>query len=385
MSIFHAPSTIVFGGGSRHELAEQIRFLSVGKVLIVSDEYLHRSGMLDQFTDHLERERIRTTIFSGVQPDPTIQNIQDGLDVLRSSAAEAIVAIGGGSAIDVAKIIGVAAVNSGPVQNLEGSNKIAVAGLPLVAIPTTSGTGSEVTKVAVIADPDRKVKMMILDPKLMPRTAIVDFELTMSMPAALTAHVGVDTFTHGLEAYVSAKANAMTDPIAKSCMRLTAKHVVDAWRDPGNRAAREAMSLAACQGGMAFTNSSVCLVHGMSRPLGALFHVPHGLSNAVLLPTVTRFSLPGAKERYGQAARLVGWAAQDSSDEIACNALVDGLENLNKQLQVPRLRDCVSVSEASFESVLKKMAADALQSGSPRNNPIVPTAEQIADLYRQAW
>jgi len=341
--------------------------------------------MLDQFTDHLERERIRTTIFSGVQPDPTIQNIQDGLDVLRSSAAEAIVAIGGGSAIDVAKIIGVAAVNSGPVQNLEGSNKIAVAGLPLVAIPTTSGTGSEVTKVAVIADPDRKVKMMILDPKLMPRTAIVDFELTMSMPAALTAHVGVDTFTHGLEAYVSAKANAMTDPIAKSCMRLTAKHVADAWRDPGNRAAREAMSLAACQGGMAFTNSSVCLVHGMSRPLGALFHVPHGLSNAVLLPTVTRFSLPGAKERYGQAARLVGWAAQDSSDEIACNALVDGLENLNKQLQVPRLRDCVSVSEASFESVLKKMAADALQSGSPRNNPIVPTAEQIADLYRQAW
>ena len=252
-------------------------------------------------------------------------------------------------------------------------------------MPTTAGTGSEATKVAVITDTSRQVKMMILDQKLMPSAAIVDFELSMSMPAALTAHVGVDTLTHGIEAYVSKKANAMTDPLAMSSIRLTSRHLLTAFQEPGNRPARAAMAVAACHGGMAFTNSGLCLVHGMSRPVGALYHLAHGLSNAVLLPAVTRFSLDGAMARYAEVARAMGLAGAGDGDENAARSLVDGLEKLNRDLSIPRLGECIPAGRERFESTLAKMAGDALASGSPGNNPVVPTAEQIVALYREAW
>jgi alcohol dehydrogenase class IV len=227
--------------------------------------------------------------------------------------------------------------------------------------------------------------MMMLSAHLMPTVALVDYELSLSMPKPLTAHVGVDTLTHGIEAYVSKKANGMTDPIALSCIALVAGSLLTAWREPDNRAAREAMALAACQGGIAFSNASVCLVHGMSRPLGAVYHVPHGLSNAVLLPTVTKFSLPGATTRYATVARIMGLAGGGDDDATAGRKLVDGLELLNEALEIPSLRECVKVGRAKFDQSLEKMAADALASGSPQNNPVAPTAEQIVALYREAW
>src|SRR5256886_13919385 len=174
----------------------------------------------------------------------------------------------------------------------------------------------------------------------MPAVAIVDYELTMSMSKPLTAHVGVDALTHGIEAYVSSKANPLTDPVALSSIKKMHANLKTAWMDPGNAQAREAMSVAALQGGLAFTNSSVCLVPGMSRPLGLLFHLPDGLSNSVLLPTVTRFSWPGSKARYAEFARAMAVAPAKSSDESACEALTEWLEQLNADLQVPRLRDC---------------------------------------------
>jgi alcohol dehydrogenase len=280
-------------------------------------------------------EGISVTIFSGVQPDPTDTNVHSGLRALRDCAGEAIMAVGGGSVLDAAKIIGVAATNTEPISAFQGYSRIPRPGLPLIAIPTTAGTGSEATKVAVITDTHRLVKMMILDPKLMPRVSIVDYELSMTMPQHLTAYVGVDTLVHGIEAYVSKKANAMTDPLALSCIRLTARHLLAAQKQPENRAAREAMAVAACQGGMAFTNSSVCLVHGMSRPIGAVFHLPHGLSNAVLLPTVTKYSIAGAPERYSQVAREMKLCAENANDQAAGRALVEGLEQLNAQLGIP--------------------------------------------------
>jgi len=257
--------------------------------------------------------------------------------------------------------------------------------VPLIAIPTTAGTGSEVTKVAVITDTDRDIKMMLLDAHLAPTAALVDYELSMSMPPALTAHVGVDTLTHGVEAYVSRKANAMTDPIALSCICLVAANLETAWREPHNRVARETMALAACQGGMAFANSSVCLVHGMSRPLGAVFHLAHGLSSAVLLPTVTRYSLPEAAARYATIARVMGYATPETADELAGEALARELEQLNVHLGVPRLREIGGIEQHRFEAMLGKMAEDALASGSPQNNPVVPTASDIVELYRWAW
>jgi alcohol dehydrogenase len=266
-----------------------------------------------------------------------------------------------------------------------GRHKVPRAGLPVIAIPTTAGTGSEVSKVAVITDPVNDVKMMMLDAHLLPAVALVDFELTLSMPAPLTAAVGVDTLTHGIEAFVSKLANPLTDPVSLACIANVAQHLETAWREPSHRAAREGMMLAATQGGMAFSNSSVCLVHGMSRPLGALFHVAHGISNAMLLPTVTRFSIAGALARYATVARTMGLATPSDSDAAAAEALVKGLEALNARLRIPRLRDHPRMAEQKFFSLLEKMAGDALASGSPQNNPVVPTAAQIVELYRAAW
>jgi alcohol dehydrogenase class IV len=382
---FDIPSSILFGAGSRFRLGKELIKLGVPRTLVVTDQRLRDTGTMADFEAQLKDDGIGATIFSDVQPDPTDRNVTAGLERLRASNAEAIVAIGGGSVIDAAKIIGVAATNPGPLSAFQGYHKIPNHGLPLIAIPTTAGTGSEATKAAVITDTARMVKMMILDVKILPRIAIVDYELSLTMPAALTAHVGVDTLAHGIEAYVSKKANGMTDPLAISCIQLTSCHLLAAQTEPDNRRAREAMALAACQGGMAFSNSSVCLVHGMSRPIGAVFHLPHGLSNAVLLPAVTRFSIPGAPERYAHISRQMAFCGSSATDEDAGEALIKGLERLNAELGIPKLRDVLRNDRSAFEPHLKKMAEDALASGSPQNNPVVPTADEIMDLYRCVW
>jgi len=379
------PSTILVAAGASQQLATQAARLGGRRALLVTDATMVASGLAQRCVDQLAAANIPATIFSGVKPDPTDENVRDGLVLLRKTNCDLVIGLGGGSPMDAAKVIAVAATNDAPLREFAGYHRIARAGLPLVCIPTTAGTGSEVTKVAVITDTERDVKMMMLDVHLLARVALVDFELSLTMPAPLTAHVGVDTLTHGIEAFVSKKANTLTDPLALECIRLTAANLFTAWEEPGNRLAREAMMLAACLGGMAFANSSVCLVHGMSRPIGAMFHLAHGLSNALLLPALTRWSLPGAVARYAQIARLVGAAATGAPDETAAASLPDYLEKLNACLGIGRLRDFIKVDPAAFEQKLPAMADAALASGSPQNNPVVPTADEIIGLYRQAW
>ena len=284
---------------------------------------------------------------------------------------DGVIAVGGGSSIDTGKGIAVTATNEGPLSEYAGYHRIPRPGVPLFAIPTTAGTGSEMTRVTVITDTRRNVKMMLLDAHLLPRAAFVDYTLTLTMPRSLTANVGVDTLTHGIEAYVSRKAGTITDALALSCVDLVGKHLVRAWKKPGDHAAREGMMEAASLGGMAFSNSSVCLVHGMSRPLGAVFHLPHGLSNSVLLPAVTRFSVSAAPERYAALARKIGWAGEKDDRSKACEMLVEGLQNLNNTVEIPGLRDC-GISKQALTDALDKMASDALESGSPQNNPRIP-------------
>jgi alcohol dehydrogenase class IV len=382
---FDSPKAIVTGGGCRAQVAELLASLHGRRLLIVVDPFFASADFVTEIRAALERSRIASEVFTGFQPDPTDDNVIAGADRFVKFGADSILAIGGGSALDVAKMIGVSAANPGPVSQFQGYHRVMNPGPPLVAVPTTAGTGSEATKVAVVTDTMRNVKMMILDAKLMPTAAVVDYELTFSMPKPLTAHVGVDALTHGIEAYVSRKANPLTDPVALSSITKIYANLPTAWADPGNEKAREAMSVAALQGGLAFTNSSVCLVHGMSRPLGLMFHLPHGLSNSVLLPTVTRFSWPGTKSRYAEIARAVGLASAKSSEEAACESLVGWLDQLNNDLEVPRLRDCCGGDMERFRATLPKMAADALESGSPQNNPIVPAASQIVELFEQAW
>jgi alcohol dehydrogenase len=384
-SQFNVPPTIITGAGASQDLIPQLQRRSLTRVLLVTDAFMVSSGLAPRVVAELTAAGITAEVFADVQPDPSEDNVLAGFARLQACQAQAVVALGGGSPIDCAKVIAILPANPPPLSRFMGRHNVPNAGLPLFAIPTTAGTGSEVTKVAVITDTKRDVKMMMLDQHLLPTVALVDFELTLSMPPALTAAVGVDTLTHGIEAYVSRMATPLTDPLALSCIRLCGEHLENAWREPANRTAREGMMLAATQGGMAFANSSVALVHGMSRPIGALFHVPHGISNAMLLPTVTRFSVSNAVARYATVARTLGWTRAGESDEAAAITLVAGLEALNRRLKIPRLRDYPKMDETRFRASLEKMAADALASGSPQNNPVVSTVEQIVELYRAAW
>jgi alcohol dehydrogenase class IV len=371
--------------GARRRVAEEAARLDASRALVVTDAFLASTGIPAEIAATLEAAGFAVAVFDEVEPDPTDAAVDEGRARLVAHEADVVVAVGGGSVLDAAKTIAVRGGNPGPLRNYMGYGQLVGAGLPVIAIPTTAGTGSEATRVVVITDTATNTKMMVLDDRLVPAVALVDVQLSATMPRPLTAHVGVDTLTHGIEAYVSSRATPETDELARSCVALCGRHLEAAWRDGTDLQAREGMARAAYEGGAAFSNSSVGLVHGMSRPLGAVFHVPHGLSNAVLLPAVTAFSLPGTPGRYAELARALGAASEGDDDERAGAALLDALEGLNARLEVPRLRDLRGVDRETFDAALTKMAQDALASGSPDRNPVVPTAEEIEELYRRAW
>ena len=274
--------------------------------------------------------------------------------------------------------------NVGETRDYKVPAEIPQSGPPIIAIPTTAGTGSEVTRFTVVTDTETDEKMLIAGLACCPAAAIVDFELTLTMPLRLTADTGIDSLTHAIEAYVSRRANPFTDGLAKNAMGLIARHIRAACAEPQNRAAREAMMLGATTAGMAFSNASVALVHGMSRPIGAFFHVPHGLSNAMLLPEITAFSAPAALERYADCARAMGVAEEGEGSQAAVARLVGELRRLNEDLKVPTPR-AYGIERSRYDELLPLMVSQALASGSPANNPRVPSADEIIDLYRRVY
>jgi alcohol dehydrogenase class IV len=376
-AIFRIPSLIHYGAGALDELGATAQQLGLKHALLVTDPGMVQLGVAEQARQRLEAAGTRVTLFDGVEPDPTLKNVAAGLALLRHAgtrpAPDGLVAVGGGSSIDCAKAIAVQAANPEPLAEFMGMEKIPRAGLPVIAVPTTAGTGSEVTRVMVITDTERDVKMMFASRHCLCAAAIVDPALTLSMPRGLTAAVGVDALTHAIEAYVSRRAQPMTDLLALSAIRLIAHHLRVAYREGENLEARSQVMLGAMQAGMAFSNASVALVHGMARPLGACFHLTHGISIAVLLPIVTEFSQSAAPERYARIAA-----------EMGATDVVTAIRKLSHEVAIPSLRQ-LNVEEARYEAVLEKMAADALASGSPANNPREPTAAEIVELYRRVY
>jgi alcohol dehydrogenase class IV len=378
------PAEVIAAGGASAGLGDLVRRHGIRRPLIVTDPFLREAGPVGALARGLARDGAGVAIYSDVQADPTVANVDGAVQSLRRHDADGIVAIGGGSSLDTAKAASVMATNPGALADYAGYDRIERAGLPVIAVPTTAGTGSEVTRVAVITDTERDVKMMIRDDRLLPRAAVVDYELTLTCPPALTANVGVDSLTHAIEAYVSSAANRVTDMFALDAARLIGPHLRPAVADGGDTAAREALMLGAMLAGAAFSNASVCLVHGMSRPLGAHFHIAHGLSNAVLLPAVTHFSVGAAEARYATIARTIGAAPEGGSDAEACAALVEELERLNRDLGIPSLAELCG-DRAAFESRLEAMADAAIASGSPAFNPREPSRDEIVALYRKAY
>lgn len=378
------PSIIKIGGGAVSEASGILKRLEVRNPLVVTDAYLTRSGLADSLRHQLEKTGFTCGIFSETVPDPTTEAVAAGLHAFIQGRHDALVSLGGGSPIDTAKAVGMLAANGGRARDYKVPNEIPKKGPPHLAIPTTAGTGSEVTRFTVITDSETDEKMLIAGAALVPAAAIVDFELTMTMPARLTADTGTDSLTHAIEAHVSRKANAFADSFAMTAMKTIWAELPTAFHEPGNRRARETMMLAATQAGMAFSNASVALVHGMSRPIGAHFHVPHGLSNAMLLPAVTAFSVNAAAVRYAECARTMGIAPPTDSDAEAGEKLVAALFQRNQELEVPSPRK-YGIPEERYFSLIPTMARQALASGSPQNNPRIPSSDEIEEIYRQIW
>lgn len=378
------PSILKIGGGSFAEVATLLVRLQCKRPLLVTDPFMMKSELAEKLRVQLQKAGLNCGIFHETVADPTSAVVDAGVRLFLEGGHDSLVSLGGGSPIDTAKAIGMLAANGGRVRDYKVPNPIPVAGPTHLAIPTTAGTGSEVTRFTVITDTESGEKMLVAGGALIPTAAVVDYELSLTMPPRLAADTGTDSLTHAIEAYVSRKANAFTDGLALIAMKVIWRELPASVRDPGNRQAREAMMLAATQAGIAFSNASVALVHGMSRPLGAHFHVPHGLSNAMLLPAVTAFSAEAAMCRYAECARAMGIAQVDDTDERAVDQLIHSLYSRNAELKVPSPKQ-FGIEESEYMALIPAMAAQALASGSPQNNPRIPTAEEIESIYRQVW
>jgi alcohol dehydrogenase class IV len=375
---------MLVGGGAVGEAGTLLRRLGLSRPLIVTDPFMVSSGLLRRCIDPLEAAGITVAVFSDTVPEPTDLVVEAGARVLREGNFDCLIGFGGGSPIDTAKAMAISAGGAGKMRDYKVPFVADQAVLPVIAIPTTAGTGSEATRFTVITDNERDEKMLVAGLGALPLAAIVDYELTFTVPKRTTADTGVDSLTHALEAYVSRRANPFSDSQALMAMSLIGANLRTAYHEPENAAAREAMVLGATMAGIAFCNSSVALVHGMSRPIGAHFHVPHGLSNAMLLPAVTSFGLAHAPLRYAEASRRIGFAEAGDDDDTACAKLADGLDDLNGDLHVPSPRDW-GISREAWTAKLDVMAEQALASGSPANNPRVPDKAEIVALYHAVY
>lgn len=383
-SSIQLPRIMEVGKNARQKLPQILNTLGCSKPLIITDKVMLSLGYIADIQNILSAAQIESAYFTDTIPEPTSSSIAAGVAHIQSHDYDAIIAIGGGSPIDSAKAMSILGKFGGEMRDYKFPRQVNESGLPIIAIPTTAGTGSECTRFTIITEDATSEKMLCAGIGFLPVAAIIDYELTMSLPARTTADTGIDALTHAIEAYVSQKANAYSDVQALAAMQLIGPNLQKVYAEPNNEAAREAMMLGATLAGIAFSNASVALVHGMSRPIGAFFHVPHGLSNAMLLPMITAYSIAAAPVKYAQCAKAMGIAHTDDADDVANQKLVAALNEINRDLQVPTLAE-FGVQKADFDQVVQVMAEQALASGSPGNNPIVPSVDEMVALYQQLW
>ena len=381
------PRYMQIGKGSLNQLPEILNIIgSVKSPLIVTDKQMVKFGYVKRLQEILLKEGFKSNVFDDTIPDPTDTVVLNGIDILKKNKNDAVIGFGGGSPIDTAKAIAVLSQYSKNIQDYKPPSTFDKKGLPIIAIPTTAGTGSEVTHHSVIIDTKSNnfEKISCRGEGFVPIVAIVDYELTLSKPRRLTIDSAIDTLTHGIEAYVSKKATMFSDRMALDTIRLVKENIYAVDKDPEDLKAREGLMLAATLGGLAFSNASICLVHGMSRPLGSNFKVPHGLSNAMLLPTITEYSIDHAKSRYADCSRAGNFASPNDEDDMACEKLIKGLYKINNDFDVPSMKG-FGINEKNFEEELENMATDAEVSGAPNLNPRVPSVSEMIDLYGKAW
>ena len=376
IDLFQSPERLLFGWGSVGKTGEEAMRYGT-KALIVSGKTSSRaSGALDAVCASLKSAGIAVTLFCEVESDPSVHTVTVGATLARDSGADIVIALGGGSPLDAAKAISVMATHSGNIVDYE-KTALTRNGIPVIAIPTTAGTGSEVTKFVVITDTDRKVKMLISSPFLIPRVALLDPQLTLSIPPAFTAGPGMDALTHAIEAFQSSLAAPTTDVFALSAIRLIGGNLVKATLNGANVEARTAMLLGQMHAGLAFGNASVALVHAMSRPLGAHFGIPHGQANAILLPWVMEYNRPACPEKFVRIAEALDCDVQGLPLKEASRLAVTTVREIYADTGLPLTLAELGVPAES----LPQLAQDASQSGSVLFNPRKPTLSEIEQLY----
>ena len=347
------------------------------KPLIVTGKYTARSAAAAELLKYTPG-----VVFDGITGEPTVEMINAGVAAFHENSCDYVIGIGGGSALDSAKAIAAMSALGGNIADYMGRD---IDGeVPhMVLIPTTAGTGSEATKFTIITDTEKDIKMLLRGDKLLPDLAVLDYSYTISSPKSVTAATGMDALTHAIESFTSRKANPITDTFALSALKRIFANLPIAYSDPGNEYAREQMLIAAYEAGVCINNASVTIVHGMSRPIGALFHVPHGISNAMLDIKCLGFAAQGAPEKFAAAARAVG-ASDSGDDATAARDFLTALGNLCREVEIPTLME-YGIDREKFFSVMDKMADDALASGSPANTIREVTKQNILDIYASLW
>lgn len=381
-SKFIMPKQVISGADALGQSKEVIRTLGT-KALVVSGKVMNRIGNVRIVTDLLDEIGIGWAVYDDITGEPDDVMIDGGVEAYKANGCDFLIAIGGGSPMDSMKAIGALITNPGKIADYMGK-EITNPLPPMVAIPTTAGTGSEATQFTIITDTKTSIKMLLKGTVLIPDVAIVDASFTVSSPKSVTNATGLDALTHAVEGYTSKKASPLTDVFAMDAVKRIFKYLPRAYADGEDMEAREEMILAALEAGVVINNSSVTLVHGMSRPIGANFHVPHGLSNAMLLKVCLTFALDGTYERFAALESAIGVATEKENDETAAKAFLTAIIELCETLEVPTLAEYGVDKEAFFE-VMDKMADDAIASGSPGNTRKTTTKEDVLRMYKELW
>lgn len=379
---FIVPKQIITGANALELAGDALGQLGT-KAMIVTDQVMIDLGNCGKVEAALKNQGVEYTVYAGITGEPTDVMIENGLAQYKAEGCDFLVAVGGGSPIDSMKAIGSLVKNGGSISDYMGK-VIDVEMPPMAAIPTTAGTGSEATQFTIITDTQKDIKMLLKGKVLMPDLAISDPQFTMTAPPKITAATGLDALCHAVEAYTSKRAQTLSDTFALSAVKRIFQSLPAAFHDGKNEEARTEMAVAALEAGIAFNNASVTLIHGMSRPIGALFHVAHGISNAMLMKECLGFALEGAWDRFGELGRSIGAAGPEDSDQEAGRKFLAAVTALTEELEIPTLEE-YGINREAFFSVIEKMSRDAMDSGSPQNTRQTVTQADIEQMYQNLW
>lgn len=376
------PRLVLYGEGCSSKVGEALQQLGGTRALLVTDEIQMKTGQASDFTSMLNKSGINVEVYSGVNGEPEDRHVEEGLKLFKNSSCDSVIALGGGSCIDAAKGIGIMATNPGKISDYEGRDKVKFKMAPMIAISTTAGTASEITRVVVITDTNRTVKMVIKDEKVRPDVAICDPLLTVSMPPSVTSSSGMDALTHAIEGYVSRECQPLTEMVALRAVELISTSLPIAWVNGKDIEARSNMMLGQLLAGMSFSNASTCTIHGLARPVGAYFHVPHGLSNAMFIAEGMEYTIPACPHKYARIAQAMGENISGLSVSEAAEKSVTFVRRLRKLLKVPSILE-YGINRDEYLKLIPQMAEDGIASGSHNLNPRTPSKEELIEIYKR--